>query len=142
MPNRRPDEPIAPATIPGRPLDPKIPPDQQADDDVGTGEHGNEILSASLHRTPPETSSDRVASGNAQFGSAPPAERKIPDRSAEPAVQESLDREKSTTAATSDDVPLEAQSETRDDEGNVIEGEAKDDEASKRARPDSDAGSQ
>ena len=56
MPNRRPDEPIAPATIPGRPLDPKIPLDQQADNDTVTDEHGNEILSASLHRTPPETS--------------------------------------------------------------------------------------
>ena len=29
MPNHRPAEPIAPATIPGQPLDPKIPPDQQ-----------------------------------------------------------------------------------------------------------------
>ena len=29
MPGKRPDEPIAPATIPGKPTDPKIPPDQQ-----------------------------------------------------------------------------------------------------------------
>ena len=30
MPNKRPSEPIAPTTIPGQPLDPKIPPDQVA----------------------------------------------------------------------------------------------------------------
>jgi len=29
MPHKRPNEPIAPTTIPGEPLDPKIPPDQE-----------------------------------------------------------------------------------------------------------------
>ena len=33
MPNNRPHEPIAPATIPGEPLDPKIPPDDDAERD-------------------------------------------------------------------------------------------------------------
>jgi hypothetical protein len=35
MTRKRPREPIAPATIPGEPLDPKIPPDEQpaADED-------------------------------------------------------------------------------------------------------------
>ncbi|MEO8061944.1 MAG: hypothetical protein ABI821_04260 [Pseudomonadota bacterium] len=28
MPQKRPAEPIAPATIPGKPTDPKIPPDE------------------------------------------------------------------------------------------------------------------
>jgi hypothetical protein len=34
MPNKRPNEPIAPANIPGRKLDPKIPPEDipQAED--------------------------------------------------------------------------------------------------------------
>src|SRR5690349_913666 len=94
MPNRRPNEPIAPATIPGQPLDPKIPPDQSADsenvqrqedDDVGTDERGNEMLSANLRQVPA------------------PAEPRIPDRSAEPAVQESIDPDKSTTTASSND---------------------------------------
>jgi hypothetical protein len=35
MPGKRPNEPIAPATIPGQPLDPRIPPDEaEADADV------------------------------------------------------------------------------------------------------------
>jgi len=38
MPGKRPLEPIAPATIPGQPLDPKIPPDQMPEDDEGRGE--------------------------------------------------------------------------------------------------------
>ena len=29
MPGKRPNEPIGPTTIPGQPLDPKIPPDQR-----------------------------------------------------------------------------------------------------------------
>jgi hypothetical protein len=29
MPGKRPNEPIGPTTIPGEPLDPKIPPDQE-----------------------------------------------------------------------------------------------------------------
>jgi hypothetical protein len=33
MPHKRPNEPIAPATIPGRPTDPKIPPDQEPESD-------------------------------------------------------------------------------------------------------------
>jgi hypothetical protein len=139
MPNQRPNEPIVPATIPGQPLDPKIPPDRQADsEDPGTGERENEMLSATLHRVPSDASSDREESGNAQFGAVPGAELKIPDRSNEPAVQESLDPEQSTTAANSSDVPAEA----RDDEGNVDEVEAGRDEAAGAARHDADAGSQ
>jgi hypothetical protein len=35
MPGKRPNEPIAPATIPGQPLDPRIPPDEaEADADA------------------------------------------------------------------------------------------------------------
>ena len=33
MPGKRPKEPIAPTTIPGEPLDPKIPPDQRPESD-------------------------------------------------------------------------------------------------------------
>ena len=33
MTRKRPREPIGPTTIPGQPLDPKIPPDQQPDID-------------------------------------------------------------------------------------------------------------
>jgi hypothetical protein len=33
MPRKRPPEPIGPTTVPGRPLDPKIPPDQSPDAD-------------------------------------------------------------------------------------------------------------
>jgi len=33
MPKKRPNEPIAPTTIPGEPLDPKIPPEQQPERD-------------------------------------------------------------------------------------------------------------
>ena len=33
MPRKRPNEPIGPTTIPGEPLDPKIPPDQMPDAD-------------------------------------------------------------------------------------------------------------
>jgi hypothetical protein len=33
MPSKRPNEPIAPTTIPGQPLDPKIPDEQAADND-------------------------------------------------------------------------------------------------------------
>jgi hypothetical protein len=34
MPGKRPNEPIAPATIPGQPLDPRIPPDEADADAV------------------------------------------------------------------------------------------------------------
>src|SRR5688572_13386124 len=100
MPNHRPNEPIAPATIPGQPLDPKIPPDQDADsenaerredDDVGTDERGNEMLSAKLQRMPADTRSGSTATAPGESGEAGTSERQIPDRSAEPAVQESLD---------------------------------------------------
>ena len=33
MPGKRPNEPIAPTTIPGEPMDPKIPPDQAPEPD-------------------------------------------------------------------------------------------------------------
>ena len=33
MPHKRPNEPIAPATIPGERLDPKIPPDEDLESD-------------------------------------------------------------------------------------------------------------
>jgi hypothetical protein len=68
MPTKRPNEPIAPTTIPGQPLDPRIPPDQRADDDdVGTDERGNEMLSARLSPTAPDVSSDRaVADGDSR----------------------------------------------------------------------------
>jgi hypothetical protein len=33
MPRKRPNEPIAPTTIPGERLDPKIPPDQRPEHD-------------------------------------------------------------------------------------------------------------
>jgi hypothetical protein len=33
MPHKRPNEPIAPATIPGQRTDPKIPPDQEPEAD-------------------------------------------------------------------------------------------------------------
>ena len=33
MPGKRPNEPIGPTTIPGQPLDPKIPPDQRPEAD-------------------------------------------------------------------------------------------------------------
>lgn len=33
MPRKRPNEPIGPTTIPGQPLDPKIPPDQRPESD-------------------------------------------------------------------------------------------------------------
>jgi hypothetical protein len=140
MPSRRPNEPIAPTTIPGQPLDPKIPPEQQADDedldvnedaDVGTDERGNEMLSATLLGMPAAASADQ---------------KRIPDRSDEPAVQESLDPQRSTLAANSDDIPAEANAEAndeaRDDEGNVIEPDATGSEAPRHPRPDSDAGSQ
>ena len=32
MPGKRPNEPIGPTTIPGEPLDPKIPPSQRPDE--------------------------------------------------------------------------------------------------------------
>ena len=38
MPGKRPNEPIAPTNIPGRALDPKIPPDQIADSDADLDE--------------------------------------------------------------------------------------------------------
>jgi hypothetical protein len=37
MQHRRPHEPIAPATIPGEPLDPKIPPDEGPERDEERG---------------------------------------------------------------------------------------------------------
>lgn len=36
MTRKRPREPIGPTNIPGEPLDPKIPPDQQPTNDDGT----------------------------------------------------------------------------------------------------------
>jgi hypothetical protein len=39
MPGKRPSEPIGPTTIPGQPMDPKIPPDQAPElDDESDGE--------------------------------------------------------------------------------------------------------
>jgi hypothetical protein len=132
MPTKRPSEPIAPTTIPGQPLDPKIPPD----------ERGNEMLSAKLQRMPAESSRDRPRADSAQFGAVPGAKLEIPDRSEEPAVLESIDREKSTTAANSSDAATESPPETRDDEGNAVEAEAKPEEAVSSAKPNSVAGSQ
>jgi hypothetical protein len=69
MPEKRPSEPIAPATIPGQPLDPKIPPaNDDEDDEVGTDEDGKEMLrvrKARTNRVPatdaePEGSIDKV----------------------------------------------------------------------------------
>ena len=89
MPGKRPNEPIAPTTIPGQPLDPKIPPDQQADneenledDAVGTDERGNEMLRASLYPTAPDVRSDRVAAD------ANPGEKPAEPRSAPLRIQE------------------------------------------------------
>ena len=72
MHRKRPNEPIAPATIPGEPLDPKIPPEQQsdddehdADDDVGTDERGKEML-----RGPDVTSDRLLADADAEDGLA------------------------------------------------------------------------
>lgn len=43
MPGQRPSEPIAPATIPGKRTDPKIPPDDEpANEDVDNGESESE----------------------------------------------------------------------------------------------------
>ncbi len=39
MPGKRPREPIGPTTIPGEPLDPKIPPDQLPEDEAEGDEH-------------------------------------------------------------------------------------------------------
>ena len=95
MPHKRPNEPIAPATIPGQPLDPKIPPDQTADgdddadrdldhdidDDVGTDERGKEMLSLddrlgiNQRTQAPDAVADRIASPNA--GAAPLRIREI-----------------------------------------------------------------
>ena len=36
MPGKRPNEPIGPATIPGAPVEPKIPPDQAPEPDEHT----------------------------------------------------------------------------------------------------------
>ncbi len=73
MPGKRPNEPIAPTTIPGQPLDPKIPPEQTADnedfdddDEVGTDEQGNEMLRATAHGAPPDVGSDRLAPSQAE----------------------------------------------------------------------------
>jgi hypothetical protein len=67
MPHKRPNEPIAPATIPGEPLDPRIPPDQTPegddDDEVGTDERGNEMLSANFV---PAVGADRVPATDAE----------------------------------------------------------------------------
>jgi hypothetical protein len=75
MPGKRPNEPIAPTNIPGQPLDPKIPPEQQADnedfdddDEVGTDEQGNEMLRATPHGAPANVSSDRVVPVDAEPG--------------------------------------------------------------------------
>jgi hypothetical protein len=38
MSQKRPREPIAPTTIPGEPLDPKIPPDEEPERDVEQNE--------------------------------------------------------------------------------------------------------
>jgi hypothetical protein len=38
MTHKRPSEPIAPATLPGEPTDPKIPPEQQPDRDKSRDE--------------------------------------------------------------------------------------------------------
>lgn len=151
MPTRRPSEPVAPATIPGQPLDPKIQPDQSADNeevgrqehgDVGTDERRNEMLSANLQRVPAKAGHDPVATDAGQFGGGSTREKQIPDRSAEPAVLDSLDPAKSTSAASSDDVAPDAAREARDDEGNAVEATGEDKEVEKPKRPDSDAGSQ
>jgi hypothetical protein len=47
MSHRRPSEPIAPATLPGEPLDPKIPRDQRPESDEGT----DEIVDSETDRT-------------------------------------------------------------------------------------------
>jgi hypothetical protein len=39
MPRKRPNEPIGPTTIPGEPMDPKIPPDQRPESDESDEEH-------------------------------------------------------------------------------------------------------
>lgn len=52
MPRKRPNEPIGPTTIPGQPMDPKIPPDQAPEPDESDEElHGRE--SDQTKRSPP-----------------------------------------------------------------------------------------
>jgi hypothetical protein len=58
MPGKRPSEPIAPTTIPGEPLDPKIPADQLPDDDEELDER--EKSEAERQARQSETAFDRA----------------------------------------------------------------------------------
>jgi hypothetical protein len=69
MPGKRPNEPIAPTTIPGQPLDPKIPLNQRPDGDEHL-ENGKTALSTSALEATPDVSSDRVGADDAQTADA------------------------------------------------------------------------
>ena len=57
MPHKRPNEPIAPATIPGQKLDPKIPSDEELDSDVSEQEQqareSEKAFDQAITRNPP-----------------------------------------------------------------------------------------
>jgi hypothetical protein len=60
MPTPRTVEPIAPATIPGEPLDPKIPPELEPDSDLGDesdeerqARESEQAFDRAIARTPP-----------------------------------------------------------------------------------------
>ena len=57
MPHKRPNEPIAPTTIPGERLDPKIPPDEELESDESeqeqTARESEKALDQAITRIPP-----------------------------------------------------------------------------------------
>ena len=57
MPHKRPNEPIAPTTIPGERLDPKIPPDEELESDESEQEQkareSEKAFDQAITRIPP-----------------------------------------------------------------------------------------